>query len=264
MPDKSGWDSFWTGVWEGDLDREDDSWWKVIGQTLTGAVPYAGQVADVRDTLAAIEAVREGRDGGWTDLALAGIGWVPALGDLAKGGIRIGRKGAKAGVKIAEEAVEIGRHAPAPHVPHFEGKLRGLKVKLPGVTTRTLEYVKRTDEARDALRREFDSKVKKAFLKDLGNDAAKLDALKKAGLTDAEIKALKDGVQPGAFQVHHKLPLDDGGTNNFDNLVLIKNDPYHMAITNEQNALTRGMKAGEKKTIEWPVPEGFVYAPKPD
>ena len=51
MPDKSGWDSFWTGVWEGDLDREDDSWWKVIGQTLTGAVPYAGQVADVRDTL---------------------------------------------------------------------------------------------------------------------------------------------------------------------------------------------------------------------
>jgi hypothetical protein len=264
MPDKSGWDSFWTGVFEGDLDREDTSWWKVIGQTLTGAVPYAGQVADARDTLAAIDNVWEGREGGWTDLAMAGIGWIPALGDFIKGGVRIGRRGAKAGANIAEGAADLGKQAPAPPVPAFEGKLRKATVKLPGVTTRTLEYVKRSDEARTALRNEFENKVRKAFLKDLANDPAKLDALKKAGITDAEIAAMKNGVPPGAFQVHHKLPLDDGGTNDFGNLVLIKNDPYHLAITNEQKALTRGMKPGDSRTVEWPVPEGFVYGPKAD
>jgi hypothetical protein len=265
MPqDKSGWDSFWTGAIKGDFDHEDDSWWKVIGQTLVGVVPVAGQAADVRDTLAAIDGIWEGREGAWTDLGLAGIGWIPALGDFAKGGIRIGRKGVKAGAKIAEGAVDIGKHAPAPHVPHFEGKLKGAVVKLPGVTTRSLEYVKRTDAAREALRSEFNNTVKKAFLKDLGNDAAKLEALKKAGLSPSEIADLKKGIQPEGFQVHHKVPLDDGGSNSFDNLVLMKNDPYHKALTNEQNALTRGMKAGESKTIEWPVPDGFVYPPKPN
>jgi hypothetical protein len=266
MPgDKSAWDSFWTGVWEGDFDREDHSWWKVIGQTLTGAVPYAGQVADVRDTLAAIEAVSEGREGGWTDLVMAGIGWIPAAGDFIKGSVRIGRKGAKAAANIAEGAADLGKHAPAPHVPHFEGKLKGATIKFPGVTMRPLNYVKRSEEATAALRSEFKNKVKTAFLKDLGNDPAKRAALEKAGLSKAEIETLaKEGVAPEIYQVHHKLPLDDGGTNSFDNLVLILHDPYHKAITNEQNALTRGMKAGESKTIDWPIPEGFIYHPKPN
>ncbi|MGG1688404.1 HNH endonuclease signature motif containing protein [Pseudalkalibacillus sp. NRS-1564] len=29
------------------------------------------------------------------------------------------------------------------------------------------------------------------------------------------------------YQVHHKLPLDDGGNNDLSNLILIKNDPNH-------------------------------------
>jgi hypothetical protein len=265
MPEgKSGWDSFWTGAIKGDFDHEDDSWWKVIGQTVVGVIPVAGQVADVRDTLAAIDGIWEGREGAWTDLGLAGIGWIPALGDFAKGGLRVARKGAKATAQIAEGAADIAHHAPAPHVPHFEGKLRGAIVTLPGVTTRPLEYVKRTDAARLALRGEFDRTVKKAFLKDIGNDPAKLKALEAAGLSPKQIEDLKRGMQPEGFQVHHKVPLDDGGDNSFGNLILMKNDPYHLAITNEQSALTRGMKAGESKTIDWPMPEGFIYPPKPN
>ncbi|MFZ0155775.1 HNH endonuclease [Pseudomonas sp. Hg3Tf] len=34
------------------------------------------------------------------------------------------------------------------------------------------------------------------------------------------------------WQVHHVKPLDDGGTNAFDNLTMIKNDPCHTAINN--------------------------------
>ena len=62
--------------------------------------------------------------------------------------------------------------------------------------------------------------------------------------------------------MHHKLPLDDGGNNDFANLVLIKNDPYHLTITNAQNAATRGMQEGETRQVNWPIPEGFVYPPR--
>ncbi|MBB1150800.1 HNH endonuclease [Myroides sp. NP-2] len=60
-------------------------------------------------------------------------------------------------------------------------------------------------------------------------------------------------------EVHHKLPLDDGGTNDFSNLVLIKNDPYHQALTNYQNKVTKGMKAGDSKSVTWYTMEGNIY-----
>jgi hypothetical protein len=263
MPDKSGWDSFWTGVFIGDFDREDDSWWKVVGQTLAGVVPVAGQVADDRDTLAAIDSVWEGRDGAWTDLGMAGIGWVPLFGDLAKGGLRVGRKGVKAATNVAEGAADLGKHAPTPHAPDFKGKLRGLEVTLPGVKTRTIEYVKRPRAEYDKLRSAFDNKVRGEFAQSLVNDPAKLKALREAGLDDIAIKRLADGKMPAGYQVHHKIPIDDGGTNSFDNLVLIKNEPYHKTITNAQDALTGTLKEGEKKVIDFPIPDGFIYPPKP-
>ena len=62
----------------------------------------------------------------------------------------------------------------------------------------------------------------KQFLKGLSNDPNKVKKLKKAGLTDKDIARMKDGLNPKGYQVHHKLPLDDGGTNDMDNLILIK------------------------------------------
>ncbi|MED4014647.1 HNH endonuclease [Sutcliffiella cohnii] len=74
---------------------------------------------------------------------------------------------------------------------------------------------------------------------------------------------MKNGRVPVGWQVHHKLPLDDGGTNSYNNLILIKNEPYHKVITNTQMNETRGLKPGESKTIHWPIPDGFVYPTKP-
>lgn len=55
------------------------------------------------------------------------------------------------------------------------------------------------------------------------------------------------------------MPLDDGGTNDMDNLILIKNDPYHRAITNEQTKLVKKLFPGKTKEIVWPIPEGTIY-----
>ena len=102
------------------------------------------------------------------------------------------------------------------------------------------------------------------FLKGLANDQTKEAALKAAGIDDMGIALMKQGKVPDPFewQVHHKLPLDDGGTNAPDNLILMRNEPFHKVITNEQVIWTRQLSAG--KTIQipsWPVPDGFVYPP---
>ncbi|MNP51280.1 hypothetical protein D3C76_1455860 [compost metagenome] len=96
-------------------------------------------------------------------------------------------------------------------------------------------------------------------MKSMANDPEKL---KKAGISDSDIEdMIEDGLVPDGWQVHHKVPLDQGGTNDVENLVLIKNDPYHKVITNEQNSLTKGMKAGDSKIIDFPIQEGDIYPP---
>ncbi len=141
----------------------------------------------------------------------------------------------------------------------FEGMLRKEKVKLPGVKTRRINYTKRIPEETEKLRKEFNSTEKKKFLKDLSKDREKL---KKAGLSDEDILDMKEeGLVPDGWNVHHKLPLDDGGNNSPDNLVLVKNEPYHKTITNYQNSFSRQLKPGETKPVDWPIPEGSIYPP---
>lgn len=70
---------------------------------------------------------------------------------------------------------------------------------------------------------------------------------------------MRNGNVPHNYSVHHKLPLDDGGTNSFDNLVLTKNEPYHKIFTNMQSNVTRKMLPGESKTILWAIPSGSIY-----
>ncbi|MEH7691153.1 T7SS effector LXG polymorphic toxin [Bacillus velezensis] len=141
----------------------------------------------------------------------------------------------------------------------FIGTLKGEQVLLKDVKVKEISYTKRSPEDTAILRRKFNSSIKKQFLKGLSNDPNKVKKLKKAGLTDKDIARMKDGLNPKGYQVHHKLPLDDGGTNDMDNLILIKNDPYHKAITNEQNSLTKGLTPGETKKINWPIPNGEIY-----
>jgi hypothetical protein len=80
-------------------------------------------------------------------------------------------------------------------------------------------------------------------------------ALRDAGISDEDIASMANGNMPQDYQVHHKLPLDDGGTNATSNLLLIKQDPDHILITICQNEQTRGKSAGQTRTLEWPMPD---------
>lgn len=141
----------------------------------------------------------------------------------------------------------------------FTGKLKGEDVRLKNVEIRRIRYLKRDPADTEALRKAFDSSKRKEFVKHITASAENIAILKQAGLSNKQIETLRSGKVPKGFQVHHKLPLDDGGDNSFSNLVLIKNDPFHKAITNEQNRLTKGLEPGKSKSFDWVMPPGIVY-----
>ncbi len=150
-----------------------------------------------------------------------------------------------------------------PEVPTYRATVRGQEVILEGVRATPVNYIKRDRVSYEALRRAFDSGARADFARSLVANPEKLAALRGAGLDDVAIARLRDGKIPQGWQVHHKLPLDDGGTNAFDNLVLIKNDPYHLALTNAQRSLVGDLPVGGSRQVDFPVPDGFVYPPRP-
>jgi len=165
----------------------------------------------------------------------------------------------KAG-KLTDEQAEIAEKAyRSSDGVIIHAQLKGENILLKNMKKKKIKYSKRTKKAREKLRNQFNNNEREAFLKDIANDPKKVEKLKKSGLTDIDMKLMKDGKVPDGFQVHHKVPLDDGGTNSFDNLVLMKNDPYHKALTNLQNSLTKGMKPGDTQYFDWPIADGFIY-----
>ncbi len=146
----------------------------------------------------------------------------------------------------------------------FIGTLRGQEVILPRVQKKRIHYTKRDREEYKKLRGEFNSKHRANFVRDLANDPKKIAQLKEAGLTDAEIGMMRDGKIPQGWQVHHKIPLDDGGTNDPSNFVLIKNDPAHLTLTRAQDELVGDLEVGQTREVDFPIPDGFIYPPHVD
>jgi LysM repeat protein len=83
------------GVLQGDF-KEDPSVSQVVVRTLLTLIPYVDQVADVQDLTAAVYKLAwQGRSdefGPWFDLFLTAVGFIPELGSLIKGTVKIIRK----------------------------------------------------------------------------------------------------------------------------------------------------------------------------
>jgi len=124
-----------------------------------------------------------------------------------------------------------------------------------------VEYQKREPVAVAALRVEFDG-VRASFLEDLAQSHR--DELVAAGFTETQIEMVARGRCPTGFQVHHVIPLDDGGTNDFLNLILIRNQSEHTAITAYQNQIIRNLAPGESRRVDFPTPpRGTRIHPQP-
>ncbi|MFB1097438.1 T7SS effector LXG polymorphic toxin [Terribacillus sp. JSM ZJ617] len=182
--------------------------------------------------------------------------YIDELGD-SKSAVKKGSKEVKEGTDN-----KIKSASGAKQDDSFIGTLKGEKIHLKDVKVEEITYTKRLPEETAMLRRKFNSSIRKNYLKEFSTDPVRVEYLKKAGLNENDIARMKNGLNPKGWQVHHNLPLDDGGTNDFSNLVLIKNDPYHKVVTNEQNSLTRDLLPSQSKKINWPMFKNEIYPPE--
>jgi hypothetical protein len=143
------------------------------------------------------------------------------------------------------------------------GRYKKQPQALPGFHFEEITYTKRMKADTDALRRKFDSSVRAKFMKKISSDPAYERQLRAAGFDDQALKIMQGGHVPTGWQVHHKLPLDDGGDNSFDNLLLIKNTPYHSVVTGYQKTYTGKLQPGQTVQVKWPsYSQGIVYPPQ--
>jgi hypothetical protein len=75
--------SVFDGAIGGDFS-DNESTVKKVTQVGVGLVPVVGQIADARDTAAAIRDLSQGREGAWSNLGFVLAGWLPLAGDLVK------------------------------------------------------------------------------------------------------------------------------------------------------------------------------------
>ncbi|WP_460016458.1 HNH endonuclease family protein [Lactovum odontotermitis] len=181
--------------------------------------------------------------------------------DLPKTGVKMAfsnleSKASKANGKLDDLASKGSSELRLQDGDTFSAKLRGDTKTIEGLTVKDFDYVKRNPQEVGQLRKEFDSSARKNYLKILSKND---DYLRQNGLSDLDIKMMKNGRVPRGYQVHHNHPLDDSGTNDFDNLILIKNDPYHKLITNYQKETVGSLEVGQTKTIPWPELTNKVF-----
>lgn len=103
--------TFASQVVAGDFHKGETTWAGVAGNVAVGLIPGVGQIADARDTAAAVKNFWD--DPSWTNagmLGLAGLGWIPLAGDAIKGGAKVGKQvakeGAEATLKVTKEGAE--------------------------------------------------------------------------------------------------------------------------------------------------------------
>jgi hypothetical protein len=138
---------------------------------------------------------------------------------------------------------------------------------LTGVSYRRVEYTRKSDRALYRTERlEFDRKIRSDWLRDIGKDRSQ--ELLAAGLSQQDINRMcAIGKAPDGYQVHHRIPLDDGGTNDSSNFILIKDNVEHRAMHGYYNPAElriRLLADGETAVVALPVPpEDTLIYPNP-
>lgn len=207
---------------------------KAIGRLLAAGGVYNGNIEGFRDTAEKLG------------------------GDAIKGYDQILNE-KTAGIAIATASILLTKRSNVDtytEINSYLGKLRGQQKLLDGIDIIEIIYIKRPSKDLANLRKEFNKTVRKNFLIKLAKTS------EASGRFNAEdLLRMRKGNVPLNYNVHHKLSLDDGGTNDFENLVLIENEPYHKVFTNMQSRIAKGILVGESKITPWAIPSGSIYPP---
>ena len=120
-------------------------------------------------------------------------------------------------------------------------------------------YHRRAKAERAALRDAFNEGGRQSFLQHLARD--KWGELGSRGFTSRNRESMLNGRVPHGFNVHHIKPLDDGGDNSFENLVLMRAHPDHEAVHRYLDPQLKGLENGQSRTVKLPMPQPGVGIP---
>lgn len=133
-----------------------------------------------------------------------------------------------------------------------------IRETLPGVPINRMAYVRRVRNEHRELRETFNDSVRREFVLEMAHKRSK--ELSAAGLTKRQIERIGEtGRLPPHLNVHHIKPLDDGGTNDFSNLVIMRKYPDHEALHQYADPQLQGLRVGEGRDVMMPMPKAGIY-----
>lgn len=149
---------------------------------------------------------------------------------------------------------------------------------LHGFTIERISYARKFDRQQYEREREQEFRtIRPAWIREIGGKHAV--ELEVAGISRANVtRMVETGKAPLGYHVHHRIPLDDGGTNAYDNLILIRDDVEHRAVHGYYNPGEQRidrMSYGETGEVALPMPPadtiiypniamGYVSEPVPN
>jgi hypothetical protein len=91
------------------------------------------------------------------------------------------------------------------------------------------------------------------------------DELNRLGFSESQIKNMATKAKPPlGLEVHHRVPIECGGTNDFENLTLVRED-VNKPLTEAQMAGTKGLEYGQSRQVELLMTkQGTMYPSLPD
>lgn len=119
------------------------------------------------------------------------------------------------------------------------------------------EYKTPPKRQREMTRDDFKKNVRPAFLKYIADNCEA--QLRKLGVTDAGLLRMRNGFGVNGFNVHHKLPIHGGGTNDFSNLIFMPIPPHDELHNKVINPQIKNLDTRSGVTIKLPWRDGMVW-----
>ena len=119
------------------------------------------------------------------------------------------------------------------------------------------EYKTPKKGRREKTREEFKQTVRPAFLKYIAEHHE--PELRKLGVSDKGLEMMKKGMGVNGCNVHHKLPIHGGGTNDFSNLIFMPIPPHDELHNEVINPQIKNMDTRMGVMIKLPWREGMVW-----
>lgn len=120
-----------------------------------------------------------------------------------------------------------------------------------GFRLKEVEFKMPPKGEREEMREQFKKEVRPSFLKYVAEHFP--DELRAMGISDAGLATMRKGYSVNGYNVHHKLPIHGGGTNDFKNLIIMPirpHDELHHEVIDPQ-LKNQNLAAGIKIKLPW-------------